>query len=94
MLFEFLGILTVCAAGMVFMFFGALGNSMPTLIVGAIIFIIGGIFLAYKVIADVISVPVKTYSMTLSVDNTTLLTIPLTIIICVATVYTVKWMLR
>jgi len=94
MLFEFIGMLAICGVGMFFMFFGALGNSMPTVITGAIVFIVGALFVANKLITDVIEVPVETYSMTLSIDNTTLLTIPLTIVVCIATVFGTKRILK
>ena len=86
--------LAICGIGIFFVAGGALGNSMPTVITGAIIFVFGSAFIANKLITDVLVVTVKTYSVTLSIDSTTLLAVPLTIIICVLTVFGTKLILK
>ena len=95
MLFEFIGMLAVCAVGIFFVFGGMLGSSMPALVGGAITFAIGVLLIVNKFITDVVTVPVKTYSMTLSIDNTTIITLAIVATILVISPKAIKiWLNR
>jgi len=94
LLLQLVGGFAIIAVGVVFMAGGTLGNSMPALLSGATVTAVGVVVIVNKFITDVIAVPVKTYSMTLSIDNTTLLTLLFTIVVCVAAPFVGRWWLN
>ena len=95
MLFEFIGMLAVCGVGLFFVFGGMLGSSMPAVIGGAITFAVGVLLIVNKFITDVLAVPVQTFSMTLSIDNTTIITLALAATILVISPKAIKiWLNR
>jgi len=95
MLFEFIGMLAVCVVGLVFVFGGMLGSSMPALVGGAITFAVGVLLIVNKFITDVVAVPVQTFSMTLSIDNTTIITLAIAATILVISPKAIKiWLNR
>jgi len=95
MLFEFIGMFAVCAVGIFFVLGGMLGSSMPALVSGTIVFAIGIILIVNKFVTDILVVPVQTFSMTLSIDNTTLISIALSITIFVISPRVLKlWLNR
>jgi len=95
MFFEFIGMFAVCAVGIFFVLGGMLGSSMPALVSGTIVFAIGIILIVNKFVTDILVVPVQTFSMTLSIDNTTLISIALSITIFVISPRVLKlWLNR
>ena len=95
MLFEFIGMFAVCAVGIFFVAGGMLGNSMPTVIGGTVAFFIGVVLIVHKFVNDILAPPVETYSMTLSIDNTTIFTGVLSIIVLVISPYAFRaWLNR
>ena len=95
MFFEFVGTLAICIVGLVFVFFGLLGSSMPAVIAGTLVFFVGTYFTMSKFTTEIIAPPVETYSLTLSIDNTTIITLTLTIVILIIAPYAMRaWMKR
>lgn len=95
MLFEFIGMLAICGVGVVVVFFGMLGNSMPAVVTGTVVFFIGVLFTVSKFVNDILAPPVETYSMTLSINNTTIMTIVLSIIVLAIAPYAFRaWLKR
>jgi len=95
MLFEFLGMFAVCAVGIFFVLGGMLGSSMPAVIGGTITFAVGIALIMFKFVNDVLAPPVETYSMTLSIDNTTIIALTLTIVLLGVAPYALRaWLNR
>jgi len=94
MFFEFLGMFAICGVGLFFVFGGMLGNSMPTVIGGAIVFAVGIALIVFKFINSVLAPPVETYSITLSINNTTVISLTLTIVILVIAPFAIRAWLR
>jgi len=95
MFFEFLGMFAVCAVGIFFVFGGMLGSSMPALVGGTITFAVGIALIMFKFVNSVLAPPVETYSMTLSIDNTTVISLTLTIVLLGISPYAFRaWLKR
>lgn len=91
---QIVGIAAICGVGLAFCFFGALGNSMPVVIVGFIIFSIGAYMAAAKINASVFGISELTHSITITLDMSIVYNIIIGAIFCIASVYGLRAWLK
>lgn len=93
-LLQVVGIAAICGVGFGFGFFGALGNSMPTVIVGFIIFAVGAYMAAAKINASVFGISELTHSITITLDMSIVYNIVTGVVFCIASAYGLRLWLK